>query len=108
MLRYVILIEGQGAQRLARSLIVFQADGWATAKERAIAIGTARERTYVGGTGEEVRWRLEAVETLDELGASIADGREVYAEPVELSGGRTVAFDTRFRPTQSQPTQSGV
>ncbi len=55
-----------------------------------------------------MRWRLEAVETIDLLGAEIVDGREVYAEPVDLDFGEAVAFDAEFRPEESEPGQSGV
>lgn len=108
MLRFVILIEDEGAVRQARSVIVFLAEDWSAAKERAIALGQTSERTYIGGTGQEVRWRLEEVETLDELGESITEGQEIYSEPVDLPEGRTIAFDACFEPAQSQPSQSGI
>ncbi|GEL95435.1 DUF4288 domain-containing protein [Cellulomonas composti] len=108
MLRMVVLVEGVGASRRVRSLVLFRAADWAEARERALQLGLGAERSYPGGTGEQVRWRLEAVETIDLLGAEIVDGREVYAEPVDLDFGEAVAFDAEFRPEESEPGQSGV
>lgn len=108
MLRLVVLVEDEGAVRLARSVVVFRADDWQVAKQRAVEVGRSLERTYVGGAGKEVRWRLQEIETLDELGDSLEDGREVYSEPVELNGAAPPAFDAVFEPVQSQPGQSGV
>jgi hypothetical protein len=107
MLRFVVLVEKHGAS-LSRSLIVFQENDWSEAKTRAIDIGYGMERSYIAGTGNEVRWRLEAIETLDMLGGLITDGREVYSEPMGLPEGRTVAFDAEFDPAGSDPGQSGV
>jgi hypothetical protein len=107
MLRFVILVEHHDAS-LSRSLIVFQEEDWSEAKTRAVDIGHGMERTYTGGTGDEVRWRLEAIETLDMLGDLITDGQEVYSEQINLPEGRAVAFDAEFDPARSDPGQSGV
>lgn len=108
MLRFVVLIEGEGGTRLARSVIVFRSKDWPEAKMRARALGQGMEDTYTNGAGEEVRWRLESVETLDLLGRVIADGREVYSEPTPLPTGEVFEFDTEFDPSGTEPTQSGV
>ena len=108
MLRLVVLVEGVGASRRVRSLVLFRAADWVEARERALRLGREAERSYLGGTGEQVRWRFEAVETIDLLGAEIADGREVYAEPVDLDVGEGIAFDAEFRPEESEPGQSGA
>lgn len=108
MLRLVILIEGEGATRLSRSLVVFRADDWSDAKKRAIDLGRNMECSYTGGAGEAVRWRLAAVETLDLLGDAVTDGREVYSEPLPLPAGELIAFDVEFDPESMEPGQSGV
>lgn len=108
MLRLVVLVEGEGATRRVRSLVLLRADAWSEARERALLRGHEMERSYVGGTGERVRWRLEGIETLDLLGEAIEDGREVYAEPVDLAAGESMDFDTVFHPDASEPGQAGV
>jgi hypothetical protein len=108
MLRMVVLVDGIGGSRRVRSVVLLRATDWAEAKLRALQRGREEERSYVGGTGEQVLWRLEAIETIDLLGEEIADGREVYAEPVDVGIGEAIAFDAEFRPEDSEPGQSGV
>ena len=108
MLRFVVLVDDEGPSTASRSVIVFQAEDWPQAKTRAVELGRYMERSYVGGTGHQVRWRLSELETLDMLGDAITDGREVYAEPFELPGGQTFLFDAEFEPADSEPGQSGV
>jgi hypothetical protein len=108
MLRFVILVADEGATDLSRSVVVFRAEDFSDAKQRALDLGRTMESTYQGGTGQEVRWRLEAVETLDLLGDAITDGREVYSEPMERPAGRTIPFDAEFDPSNTAPGQSGV
>jgi hypothetical protein len=108
MLRFVILVEDEGATRRDRSVVVFRANDWSRARQRALEQGRVMERSFVGGTGHEVLWRLEAVETVDMLGTSIDDGRAVYSESVDLKAGEVIPFETEFRPQESQPGQTGV
>jgi len=108
MLRFVLLIEGDGGSRLSRSVIVFRAEDWPDAKKRALDLGRGMEHTYTGGIGEKVRLRLEAVETLDLLGDAITDGREIYTEPLPIPAGRVISFDAEFNPSSTEPGQSGV
>lgn len=108
MLRFVVLIEGEGGGRLSRSVVLLRAATWDEAKERALALGTAMESEFKGGTGRDVRWKLDAVETLDRLGDEITDGREVYSEPADFPPGIAFEFDHQFAPEASQPGQSGV
>ena len=108
MLRFVVLVQGEGGERLSRSVILFHAHTWDDARERALDLGAAMERDFTGGTGLQVRWRLDAVETLDQLGAEITDGREVYSEPLDLPPGAALTYDHQFHPEASEPGQSGV
>jgi hypothetical protein len=108
MLRFVVLVEDEGGLRRSRSVIVFQAEDWPDAKARALELGQGMERKYTGGTGEEVRLRLEAVETLDLLGDGVTDGREIYSEPMPIPDGEAIAFDAVFSPSSKEPGQSGV
>jgi len=108
MLRFVILVENEGATDLSRSVLVFRAEDFAEAKQRALDLGRSMETTYRGGTGQEVRWRLETIETLDLLGDTITDGREIYSEPTKAPAGMAIPFDAKFDPANSTPGQSGV
>jgi hypothetical protein len=108
MLRFVVLVEGEGATRRSRSVVVLRASDWPEAKQRALDVGRSMERSYLGGTGQAIRWRLEAIETLDMLGDTITDGREVYSEPVKLSSKEVIEFNKIFEPENSDPGQSGV
>jgi len=38
----------------------------------------------------------------------ISDGREVYAEPVNLLAGVIIAYETEFRLEDTEPNQLGV
>ncbi|HVF06820.1 MAG TPA: DUF4288 domain-containing protein [Frankiaceae bacterium] len=109
MLRFAVLVEGVGMTSFARSLVVFQAPDWPEAKARALELGRRLETSYRNGAGAGVRWRLTEVETLDLLGDTITDGREVYSEPMAVpADAAPTAFDTDFDPASSEPTQSGV
>jgi hypothetical protein len=108
MLRMVVLVEGMGGSRRVRTVVLLRAADWSEAKERAFQRGLDAERSYAGGAGEQVRWRLESIETIDLLGEEMGDGREVYSEPVDLGVSEAIAFDAEFRPEESEPGQSGV
>jgi len=104
MLRFLITIEGVPDRR-ARSLVLLRADGHEAAFAAALARGRSMEQDYKNGANERVRWQLELVETLDELDAELADGREVYAEPCAWS---EISADLTERPEDSRPGGSGV
>lgn len=99
---------GRGLSRLSRSVIILSAADWTDARSKALKHGNQLETTYVGATGAQVRWRLMAVETLDELGESLSDGREIYSEPLEPTTDDGYPFDAQFTPEISRPGQSGV
>lgn len=100
MMRFVFLVEGAGALQATQSVLVFRAGDWSDARTRALDLGLAMEATYTNGAGEEVRFRLEAVETLDLLGDTITDGREVYSEPFQIPP----ALCSRSRRSSTPPT----
>lgn len=108
MLRFVVLLEGEGAIHLARSLIVLRAADFPDARNRAVELGVAMQRTYLNGDRLEVRWRLERVETLDLLGDAITDGQEIHAQRVNLEDGEEWAFDAHLTPANHEPPHSGI
>lgn len=71
---------------------------------KALARGRAMGQDYVNTAGERVQWRLELVETIDELDDEIGDGREVYSEPLPASASQ----GSIARPEDSRPGSSGV
>jgi hypothetical protein len=105
MVRLVIVIEGPGPTDYVRSVFVFRAPDWESARARAIELGRQSEKAYANVEGERVDWRLMSVETLDLLGDEIIDGREVYSEPVPVGDE---SLDLVLHPEDSRPTQSGV
>jgi hypothetical protein len=105
MVRLLTSIEGLGPTTYTRSVFVFRAGDWESARLRAIELGRAAEDTYDNPNGQRVEQRLVCVETLDLLDDELVDGREVYSEPLPV-GEEPV--DAVLHPEDSQPTQSGV
>jgi Domain of unknown function (DUF4288) len=106
--RYAILVQGHGLDSIARSVFVFTAEDWEPAFKRALELGKAEEHEYRNVDDRLVSWRLVEIETLDALGNTISDGREVYSEilppPPDTGWDETTTFD----PASSKPTNTGV
>jgi hypothetical protein len=77
-------------------------DEQAVALQRAVDLGHEMEQDYENVDRVPVERRLVEVRTLDELGASITDGREVYCAAVDSTGALPA------RPEDSRPGQTGV
>jgi hypothetical protein len=107
MVRLLTTVDGVGPTTYTRSVFVFKAGDWDEARRQAIELGRRAEASYDNADGQHVSRQLLYVETLDMLGDEIQDGREVYSEPVEVTGDLETALPT-IRPEQSRPTQSGV
>jgi hypothetical protein len=105
MLRFVVVAPDRVVRR-SRSLVLLRAEDWEPARAKALELGRGQERQYVNALGEPVRWRLEALETLDWLGVDLPDGREVYAEPLDPPGGPEPPSEPD--PTATRPEQTGV
>jgi hypothetical protein len=102
------LVEGIGLDGFSQSVFVFRAPSRDGAFVRALELGRDLEATYPNADGKEVRWRLSAVLTLDELSGGDPDGAEVYSEPFVPRPEEVVPFDTMFHPENSQPLPSGI
>ena len=98
------LVDGIGGVRYEDDAIVLKAANWDDARTRALDLGRAKEKTYRNSENRQVRWALERLVTLDELG-EIVDGLEIYSQPSNL-GIQAVPFDQEFRPELTEPTQS--
>jgi PAS domain-containing protein len=60
------------------SIHVFRASDWDDAFERALALGRSHEERYVNANGDEIRWRLKEVLSLDLVARNRIDGAEVH------------------------------
>lgn len=104
--RLICLIENKGATRYMDSLLLFRAADFASAFDRALSLGKNREQAYENEEHLRVVWRLVEVISLDQLATDDLDGTEVYSEPVALTPGGSISFDTEFKPERSRPTQT--
>jgi hypothetical protein len=105
-LRLAVFVAGE-PQDEVESVVLLRAPegGWDAAFERAPALGRGMERRYVNGDGHEVTWFLGAVQTLDQLGAEVADGLEVF---FKVRAADAALTPTDLRPEEARPTPSGV
>ena len=107
MLRFVI-VASCTAEQFARSVVVVRAEDFPGALHRAIAVGRTMEARYVGGEGHGFELRFKDVETLDLLGDTITDGREIYAEFERVPAELAEEAARPGSPEASSPGQSGV
>ena len=104
---FVVFVAGEPSDEVESVVLLRAPEGdWDAAFERALETGYGMERSYLNGQGEEVAWRLGGVLTLDQLGAEIAEGSEVYFTRRSLPSADLRADD--LRPNEARPTQSGV
>lgn len=107
-LKFLIVVEHQGGSRYAKSVVLFRATDFDTARQEALSIGHSKEVEYANGDNAKVRWKFDSIETLDMLGDTIEDGHEVYSEFREVPHGLETSFDSELHPELSRPTQTGV
>lgn len=53
LLKFVILIEGKGGSRFARSVILFKAHDFESAKGKALRLGASKETTYINNDNQK-------------------------------------------------------
>jgi hypothetical protein len=107
-LRFVVLLETTGAEDGEDSIYLLRSDSFEGAFARALEIGRKAEHEYLGGTGEQVRWRFKEIVTLDVLQAADLDGVEVHSELTPLGDDEHYDFDHVFEPEASRPHHTGV
>lgn len=71
------MLETTGSEDASDLIYLLRSGSFEAAFTRALEIGRAAETEYLGGTGEQVRWRLKEIFTLDVLQAAELDGVEV-------------------------------
>jgi len=89
-----------------RSLYLLQASGFSDAHAAALKRAKLDEKCYRNADGDLVEWSLIRIETLDWMGPTIEDGREVYSEPGPRIDG--LSAELGLHPESFEPTQTGV
>jgi hypothetical protein len=103
-LRIVRMIDGPSTDMFDDCVFTFRAADFATAFDRAVDLGRAREQEYVNGHQERVLWRLVEVVSLNLLGSGeLGKVIDVHNEPAPMSAADRVPFDTVFHPERSKP-----
>jgi hypothetical protein len=102
MLTVAVSIDTTKPTEIWRTVVVFEAeDDWDAARLKAIELGRSKERTYSNADGAAVTHRFVGVETLDMLGDHLADGRDVYFEPIPYNGAALPATPDGLTPRQT-------
>jgi hypothetical protein len=107
-LLYVILVDDGRPRRrnhYDESTVVFRARDFQHAFQRALELGVAAEHQYKNEKGQNVRWALVEVATLDQIGPQL-DGQEISSRLHDRTARAAIAFGSRFRPQKSKSTQS--
>jgi len=103
---FVVRVGVRETGETRRNLYLVRAGSFPDAHAAAIVRARRDERTYKNADDETVEWVLAGIETLDWLGETIIEGREVYSEPGIVMPIPTGAL--RFHPDRFEPTQTGV
>jgi len=109
MCRRLCLIDGKGAVIEELSVYVFRSKTDKGALRRFLQLARVDDKEYQNAEGDQVRWAVVSLETLDELTEGPLRDTEVYSrwnriEPPD----RSISFDARFQPEKSKPGSSGV
>ena len=108
--RDAILFEGLNG-KFEDSVYIFKAADFDGALARAIRLGQAGDREYLGGVdARRVQWKLAEVKSLNLLGAGEIgdDAVVVHSESVPMRDADRVPFDFVFHPERSEPGSTGV
>ena len=84
-------------------VVAFRARDFDHAFSRALEIGRSHETQYLNCDGQQVRWALVEVMTLDHVGKRI-DGAEVASRLVRRRSKAAIPFGTEFKPQDSTPS----
>jgi hypothetical protein len=105
-LRLGVFVAGEPQDEVESVVLLRAPEGaWDAAFERALTLGRGMERRYMNGDGHEVTWLLGAVKTLDQLGAEVTDGREVF---FTMRAADATLTPSDLRPEEGRPSQSGL
>ena len=84
------------------SFVLFKANDYEHAFERAVALGKQQETQYSNAKGQPVRWAFVRVEAIKHLGAEL-DGIEVGSLLDVWRTEEPLPFSKRFQPHRSKP-----
>ena len=82
--------------------VVFRANSFEDAFEQALRLGREQETTYKNSKGEDVRWALNAVEQIYELGEDL-DGIEVGSLMDSFRPDQPLEITSDLDPASKQP-----
>ena len=85
--------------------VLLRANSSDEAFQRALALGREQETVYKNKSGKDVRWALNAVEEIYELGDEI-DGIEVGSLMDVYEPGHSIGIGTDLDPGSKQPVYS--
>lgn len=103
-LRWACMIEGFGCRLFNDCISLVRAIDFDAARDRAVAIGRAREHEYLNGEGERIVWSFVEILSLTRLGpGELGDVVDVHTEEVPLGDTDRVPFGTTFHPERSEP-----
>jgi hypothetical protein len=107
LLYYILVDSGtpRRRQNCDETVVVFRAENFDRAFERALELGHAAETEYRNAYGQRVRWAFVEVATLDEIGPAV-DGAEVASRQHVRVTPRPVPANRGFHPERSKPQHS--
>jgi hypothetical protein len=82
--------------------ILFRADSFEDAFKRALILGSEQETTYRNSDGNDVRWALNSVEEIYELGEDL-DGLEIGSLMDIYRTEELLGFAKEFDPASKKP-----
>jgi hypothetical protein len=107
--RRLFLVEEKGAVTEELSVYVFRAEDEKRAFRRLLELARAEDRQYENAEGEQVRWALVSLDSLDELTEGRLQDLEVFSQWRDIDPpDRSILFSASFQPEKSKPRSSGV
>jgi hypothetical protein len=107
-LRRGCIVGTDGITSLWDSIFLVSASDRDSAWTEAMRIGKGLETSYDNAEGERIRFAFLGVLTIDQLGAELRSGLEVYFTSLDLLQPIPVSPDTDFFPKRIVPGQAGI
>ncbi len=104
--RWAVMVEGRGIRDWEEAVYLFRSDDFASAFQRALAIGEGGQSGGEEGV-RRPRWvetRLAEVMTLDCLGTELDEELEVHW--IRMPAKEKIPFEHKFKPANKMPPPS--